>query len=96
MIASVDGLIYKISFHFHIGNDDECALFREESLNYLIGKMGGSYEVREVNRSRFFSWSAEDGNVVLGFDTADVEIILTSSAIRGAKRRSFLKRLFGT
>lgn len=96
MIASVDEQIYKISFHFHIGNDDECASFKEKTLNHLIAQMGISYEAREVERSRLFIWSGYEGNVVLEFQETDVGIILTSSVIRSAKRRSFLKRLLGT
>ena len=100
IIAAVDGLICKIAFRFHDTKEEECVQYREKLYRYLTGQMGTNHEQQEIDSTKLFIWSADEGNVIMELGGYDTSIILTSSLIRNAKRLfsftlgAFFGRLF--
>jgi hypothetical protein len=93
LAATINDVIYKISFRFNDTNTDSCVDFREKVYNYLANEMGLHHSLDEIDSVKVFMWASTEGNVILELDVFDTAIILTSSSIRNAKQIS--KSIFG-
>ena len=97
IVAAVNDVIYKISFRLYLPDSEKCTDFRVKVFQHLTEQMGDGYEMQKVNDdTKLIIWASdEEGNVILELSGFDTNIILTSSMIRNAKKRSFFGSLFG-
>jgi hypothetical protein len=96
LIAAVQGKIYKVLFRFISPSTPEYEAFREGAIAYLVDKFGEPSEARRLSEfHKIAIWDGDFGNVILDGDMLGTSIIFTSSALR-PKKRSILKRLFGS
>jgi hypothetical protein len=96
LIAAVQGKIYKVLFRFISPSTPEYEAFREGAIAYLVDKFGEPSEARRLSEfHKIAIWDGDFGNVILDGDMLGTSIIFTSSALR-PKKKSILKRLFGS
>ena len=96
LIAAVQGKVYKVLFRFISPSNPKYDSFREDAYDCLVDKFGNPSETRGLSEFRKISiWDVNFGNVILDFDMFGTSIIFTSSALR-PKKKSILKRLFGS
>jgi hypothetical protein len=96
LIAAVQGKIYKVLFRFISPSTPEYDSFREDAYDYLVDKFGNPSKTRRLSEFHKISiWNVNFGNVILDVDMLGTSIIFTSSALR-PKKKSLLKRLFGS
>lgn len=92
----MQGKIYKVLFHFISPSTPEYEAFREGAIAYLVDKFGEPSEARRLSEfQKIAIWDGDFGNVILDGDMLGTSIIFTSSALR-PKKKSILKRLFGS
>lgn len=96
MVSAINGKIYKISYHFHDTQADDCVAIREATYNFIARALGEHTEIQEVDSDhKVILWQTKSGNVILELDCLETELILTSNSVRNAKKISLFGRIFG-
>ena len=93
MIAAIKNMISKISFRFSDTNKETCLATREKLYYFIYSTMGKHDEIYVGSpNQKTFTWKDNGGNVMLEIDEAfTTEIVLTSSALKKAKKRLFFR-----
>lgn len=95
MVAAINDKIYKIAYRFHDEQSEPCIQIREKLYLFIVDALGTHNQLQEVGFDhKFFYWETQGGNVIMEMECFDTELILTSSSIRYAKKKSFLSRIF--
>lgn len=86
MVSAINGVIVKVSYLMRSHSPTGWVTNRGLSYTHILKKLGEPSEKRSDGSDRHcvYIWDRDWGNVILEYNGPDVEIIITSKAIRNA------------